>query len=134
MSRVTGFAISGDLNKVTLIKRDGCYAALSGNVKKGEEPSEAIYRLFYEMTGVEITRWSWLGRLKTLDQDHTDYYVAQRGNSKLYAAVHDDVQWVPIKDISRLKLECLNLTWVVPLARLKFLDLPNDQRGIFTSS
>jgi len=132
-NKVVGFLLSDDLSKVTLIKRDGSYVAVGGPTLNGSEtPAEAVYRITFETTGLEILRWVFVGRLRTLDKGQTDYFV-HKGSRRLGAELGGEpVEWVDVFDLPKLNV-CPNLCWIVQLARLKFMALPPEQAGLFTS-
>ncbi len=132
MKNAVGFLIAADLSRVTLSKdAEGLWSAVGGPLKNGEKPGVAMYRIFLEATGVEVLRWTFLGRMKSLDQSQQDFYVA-KGDRRLLDSPEEPVQWLPVPDLTKQEI-CPVTTWLIYYARTKFMSLSPRKTGVFTS-
>lgn len=124
---VAGFlGVNGPSGSVVLIKKNkpewqvGLLNGVGGKIKRGEKPSRAMHREFYEETGLNISDW-----IPFLILDGPGLFPKWRvyffkkmmegRKLQLWQMTGEKVAWFSAKNIQNLKT-IDNLKWIVPMA------------------
>jgi 8-oxo-dGTP pyrophosphatase MutT (NUDIX family) len=124
---VGGFLFSENEKYVALIKKNrpdwqvGKLNCIGRKIEDNETIQEAMYREFFEETGVEITNWKHFATLK-----HTEYelYFFRFFGDEIYGTktlTDESVFLIEVENIKKHK-RIPNLDWLIPMALDKTIE------------
>lgn len=136
---VSGFMFNDELTRVALIRKNkpewqnGKLNGIGGKIEQGELTVGAMFREFFEETGVKTKVMKWIRYLVMRDAGNKDFSVdffCCSGNlDTLHTTTDEEITIVDVALIHALRTDMIeNLPWLIALA----VDVLQDGRPSFT--
>lgn len=135
---VVGFYFNEDLSKVALLRKTkpdwqkGLLNGPGGKKKASEDPAEAMYREMVEETGAHVLVWKYVGVLSP-EANVKVFYFAAKGKQQMQSMPDEPVDWYSVDKLMDLPV-VPNLVWLIPMARLKFVNPAWREIGTFVTA